>query len=31
MAGFSLSFVRAVAPSKDMYRLTFRLPIEVAF
>lgn len=28
---FSLSLVRSVAPKKDMYRLSFRLPEEVVF
>lgn len=27
----SLHFVRKVAPSKDMYCISFRLPVEVAF
>lgn len=29
--GFKLHYVRKVAPNKDMYCITFRLPKEVAF
>jgi tRNA (guanine37-N1)-methyltransferase len=31
VAGFNLHLVRSVAPHKEMYCLTFRLPTEVAF
>lgn len=31
LSDYSLSLVRSVAPKKDMYRLSFRLPKEVAF
>ncbi len=31
MNGYNLHMVRSVAPNKDMYCITFRLPREVAF